>query len=174
VQAVGGWVPDGLQTQPEEVSVSTLTRTIMRGALAGAAGTTALNAVTYLDMAVRGRGTSRTPEETVETLADKAGVDVPGDEETAQNRVSGVGPMLGIASGVGTGAVLGALYAGWRAPLPVGAALGGLLAMAGTDAPMAALGVTDPTSWSATDWISDAVPHAVFGLVTAATLRTMV
>ena len=41
---------------------------VLRGAAAGAAGTTALNAVTYLDMTVRGRGTSSTPEQTVEAL----------------------------------------------------------------------------------------------------------
>ena len=37
---------------------------LLRGAAAGAAGSTALNAVTYLDMVVRGRGTSSTPERT--------------------------------------------------------------------------------------------------------------
>ena len=38
---------------------------MLRGAAAGAAGTTALNVVTYLDMAVRGRPASSTPERTV-------------------------------------------------------------------------------------------------------------
>ena len=41
----------------------------LRGAAAGAAGSTALNAVTYLDMAGRGRGSSSTPEQTVQALA---------------------------------------------------------------------------------------------------------
>ena len=45
---------------------------ILRGAAAGAAGTTALNAVTFLDMAVRGRAESETPKRTVEALADRA------------------------------------------------------------------------------------------------------
>ncbi|MGI8900330.1 MAG: hypothetical protein ACR2HA_05280 [Nocardioides sp.] len=36
-------------------------RSVLAGVAAGAAGTTALNAVTYLDMAIRGRGTSSTP-----------------------------------------------------------------------------------------------------------------
>jgi hypothetical protein len=36
---------------------------------------------------------------------------------------------------------------------------------------MAALGVSDPTTWSATDWISDVVPHLVYGLVTAAVIE---
>ena len=39
---------------------------ILRGAAAGAAGTTALNVVTYLDMAIRGRPASDTPERSVE------------------------------------------------------------------------------------------------------------
>jgi len=52
---------------------------LLRGAAAGAAGTTALNAVTYLDMVLRGRGTSSTPEDTVEKLSDKTHLPVPGD-----------------------------------------------------------------------------------------------
>ena len=46
-----------------------LTRLALLGAAAGAAGTTALNAVTYLDMTVRGRPSSSTPEDTVEKLS---------------------------------------------------------------------------------------------------------
>ncbi|MCP9968874.1 hypothetical protein LUX57_29935 [Actinomadura madurae] len=45
---------------------------LTRGLAAGAAGTTALNLVTYLDMAVRGRPASSTPEQSVERLADVA------------------------------------------------------------------------------------------------------
>lgn len=40
-----------------------MTRRFLHGLAAGAAGTTALNAVTYLDMALRGRPASTTPEE---------------------------------------------------------------------------------------------------------------
>lgn len=50
-------------------------RGLMAGAAAGAAGTTALNAVTYLDMAWRARPASQTPEQAVEKLAERAGVD---------------------------------------------------------------------------------------------------
>ena len=53
----------------------------LRGAAAGAAGTAALNAVTYLDMAIRGRPSSSTPEQVVETIADKAHVSIPGDSQ---------------------------------------------------------------------------------------------
>jgi len=153
--------------------MSRIAGNLARGALAGAAGTTALNVVTYLDMVARGRGTSSTPEQTVEALADHAGVTVPGDEETRQNRVAGLGPMLGIASGVVTGALLALAYDGRRPPLVVGAVLASVGAMVGTDAPMAVLGVTSPRSWSATDWVSDAIPHAAYGLATAAALRLM-
>jgi hypothetical protein len=146
---------------------------LTRGALAGAAGTTALNAVTYLDMAVRGRGSSSTPEQTVETAADKLSLEIPGDEETRQNRVAGLGPLLGLATGVGAGAVLGAA-AGRRRPSPaLAVTLASLLAMVGGNALMASLGVSDPRTWSFTDWLSDALPHAAYGVVTATSLRLM-
>ena len=147
---------------------------ILRGAVAGAAGTTALNAVTYLDMAVRGRGTSSTPEQSVEEISQKAQVPIPGDDETHQNRVSGLGPMLGIAAGVSTGAVLGAVRAtGARPPLAMESAAAGLGAMVVGSGPMAALGVSDPRTWSITDWVADAVPHAAYALVTAWTLERL-
>src|SRR3954462_14202829 len=76
---------------------------VLRGAAAGAAATTALNAVTYLDMAVRGRGSSSTPEDTVEALAEKAHVSIPGDEEERQNRLQGLGPPARVAAGGGGG-----------------------------------------------------------------------
>jgi hypothetical protein len=51
--------------------------TLVRGAAAGAVGTTALNTATYLDMVLRARPASSTPQDTVEKLSDKAGVEVP-------------------------------------------------------------------------------------------------
>lgn len=51
-------------------------RDIIRGLIAGAAGTSALNAATYMDMAIRGRPASNTPEESVQRLADTARVDL--------------------------------------------------------------------------------------------------
>ena len=147
---------------------------LLRGAVAGAAGTTALNAVTYLDMVVRGRGASSTPEQSVEKLSEKAHVPIPGDEETHQNRVSGLGPLLGIAAGVGTGAALGAVRTtGVRPPLAVEATAAGLGAMVAGSGPMTVLGITDPRSWSPVDWISDVVPHAAYALVTAWTLQRL-
>jgi hypothetical protein len=147
---------------------------ILSGAAAGAAGTAALNAVTYLDMTLRGRGTSSTPEQTVEAIEDRLPVSVPGEGETRQNRVSGLGSLSGIVTGIGIGTVFGLLRrAGLRPPTPVGAVLVGLAAMASTDLSMASLKVSDPRTWSAADWLSDLVPHLAYGAVTYATLEAL-
>jgi hypothetical protein len=82
---------------------------ILAGAAAGAAGTAALNAVTYVDMTVRGRPASDTPERTVEN----------------------------------------------------------------TDSSMASMGISDPRTWSAADWLADLLPHLAYGLVTYATLQAL-
>ncbi|MGY1734326.1 hypothetical protein ACI798_22715 [Geodermatophilus sp. SYSU D01045] len=143
----------------------------VRGAAAGAAGSTALNAVTYLDMTVRGRGTSSTPEQTVEKLAEKAHVPIPGDDETRQNRVQGLGPMTGLVAGVGVGVVVGLVRAsGFRSQPLVGTLLTTLGVLVAANGPMTALGITDPRSWSATDWVSDLVPHLVYGAVVKTTM----
>jgi hypothetical protein len=63
-----------------------LGRAFGRGLATGAVGTTALNAVTYLDMAVRARGTSDMPQKAVEDLARRAGQEIPGEGETRENR----------------------------------------------------------------------------------------
>ncbi|HCA84218.1 MAG TPA: hypothetical protein DEQ61_01120 [Streptomyces sp.] len=148
-------------------------RGLLQGALAGAAGTTALNATTYGDMAVRARSSSSTPEQAVDDLAEAVGHPVPGEGEERENRLSGLGALTGIAVGVGTGAVLGVLrHAGLRPPLWLGGAVAGVLAMAVTDLPMARLGmVSDPRSWSRQGWLSDIVPHLAYGYVTCATLQ---
>jgi hypothetical protein len=149
-----------------------LVRGLLRGAAAGAAGTTALNAVTYLDMAVRGRGASSTPQDTVTKLAGLAGVDIPGDDAQRANRVEGLAPLTGIFAGVGMGALLGGVRAaGLRRGMLAGTASATLLALVGTNGPMTLLGITDPRTWSRADWIADVVPHAAYGAVTAAVLR---
>ena len=144
-------------------------RRLVRGAAAGAAGTTALNAVTYLDMGLRGRPSSSTPEDSVEKIAHRLGTDIPGAEAPRQNRLQGLGALTGIATGIAVGALYGLLEP-WvgRGSVSRGAAVAGLGAMAGTIAPMAALEVSDPRSWGFADWASDAVPHAAYGVVTAA------
>ena len=147
---------------------------ILAGAAAGAAGTSALNAATYLDMTIRGRSASDTPQRTVQKLADQAGVDVPGEGDTRDNRLTGLGSLSGIATGVGVGAAFGVLRrVGLRPPTLIGGALVGLAAMAATDSSMASMKISDPRSWSAADWLADLLPHLAYGLVTYATLQAL-
>lgn len=148
----------------------------LRGAIAGAAGTTALNAVTYLDMAVRGRGSSSAPQDLVEAAADRAGLDVPGEGDERDNRLAGLGPLSGTAVGVAVGTVAGAVLGatrrngrGWRAPLAVLAIAGAAMAL--SDVPLKLSGISDPADWEPRDWAADAIPHLVYGLVTYATLQ---
>jgi len=147
---------------------TTLSRGALRGAAAGAAGTTVLNAVTYLDMVLRGRGTSSTPEDTVEKLSNKIHVPVPGEGDERDNRVSGLGALTGIVSGVGIGGLLGVVRAaGWRPGILAGSTAATLGALLGTNGPMTALGITDPRTWPPSSWVSDVVPHLAYGVVTA-------
>lgn len=149
-------------------------RQVLLGAAAGAAGTTALNAATYLDMTLRGRPASTTPERTVDQVAGRVHAHIPGDDEHRGNRRSALGALTGIATGVAVGAAYGAARAcGFRPPLWVGALAAGGAAMLGADAPLAALKVSDPRTWSRSDWAADAIPHAVYGVVTAATARAV-
>ncbi|MGY1623785.1 hypothetical protein ACI789_16435 [Geodermatophilus sp. SYSU D00965] len=143
----------------------------LRGAAAGAAASTALNAVTYVDMAVRGRGTSSTPEQTVEKLAEKVHLPIPGEGETRDNRVQGLGPLTGLVAGVGVGVVVGlARAAGFRSQPLVGTLLTTAGILVAANGPMTALGITDPRTWSTTDWVSDLVPHLVYGAVLKTTM----
>ena len=144
------------------------------GAAAGAAGTTALNAASYLDMAVRGRPTSDTPEQTVERLAQIAQVQIPGEGQTRDNRVEGLGPLTGLVAGVGSGVLLAlARAAGWRPGLGVEVGVATGLALIASDGPMTALGVTDPRTWPVSAWVSDVVPHLAYGALTAVVLRSL-
>jgi hypothetical protein len=144
---------------------------ILAGAAAGAAGTAALNAATYLDMTIRGRSASDTPQRTVDKLAGSA---VPGEGQTRDNRLTGLGSLSGIVTGVGIGATFGVLRRlGLRPPTLIGGTLVGLAAMAATDSSMASMGISDPRTWSAADWLADLLPHLAYGLVTYGTLRAL-
>lgn len=150
-----------------DVGRSALGRDVAAGAIAGAAGTTALYVVTYLDMAVRGRSESRLPERTAGRLAETAGIRM-GEGRRAENRRQAIGALLGILTGVGLGAAYGALGRAVRhVPVPVaGAGLGFAATMAGS-APTTVMGLTDPRTWGTAGWVADLVPHTVYGLVTA-------
>ncbi len=155
-------------------------RGLILGAIAGAAGTIALDMAGYVDMAVRGRGASDTPAEVIRRLALKLGIGalgVPSDTapEALKNRRSALGALAGYKIGI----VLGAIYGLASYPAPQGRGIVlrslvlGAMAMAASDVPATALDVTNPAGWSAADWMSDIVPHAAYGLVTAAVFETV-
>jgi uncharacterized membrane protein len=139
--------------------------------LAGAAGTTALNAVGYGDMSLRGRPASSTPEQVVERLARRSGLTIAGTGEARQSRLEGLGALSGMATGVTVGVAAGQWQGAVRrlGPLAGPAAIGGA-AMLATDLTVAALGVSDPRTWDAASWVSDALPHLAFGAVAYAAL----
>jgi hypothetical protein len=145
---------------------------VVDGAIAGAVGTAALNIVSYLDVAVRARPSSSTPDETVGRLAQVAHVDL-GPEQQATNRRSGLGALLGYVTGVAAGAAFGFLAAKRRVPLPLAVGLLGGGVMATSDGSIAVLGVSDPRTWRRSDWVSDIVPHLAYGMATAATFRRL-
>jgi hypothetical protein len=59
-----------------------------------------------LDMALRGRPVSDTPEQTVEKLSEATHVPRPRDKNTKANRLSGLGPFDRIVAGVGPESLL--------------------------------------------------------------------
>ncbi|MGN9811759.1 hypothetical protein ACTMSW_20660 [Micromonospora sp. BQ11] len=147
---------------------------LLDGAIAGAVGSTALNMVSYLDMVVRARPASSTPEAIAGRLSGVAHVDL-GPEDRAANRRSGLGPLLGYGLGITGGIGFAALARGRRMPVALATAVlgGGVMTM--SDGSMTALGVTDPRTWRRADWLADLVPHFAYGLAAAATwnrLRT--
>jgi hypothetical protein len=152
--------------------MSGVVRGLLAGAAAGAAGTTALNVITYADMATRGRAASNTPQVTVEKLAAIGGVEIPGDETTRGNRVEALGALSGSAAGVGTGLLLGAARAaGWRAAATPTFLLTSTLVLVAGNGPMTALGITDPRTWDTDAWLSDLVPHLAYAVAATYVLR---
>lgn len=149
-----------------------LLTSLVHGAAAGAAGTTALNAATYLDMTLRGRPSSSTPETTVERIAGAAGAEVPGDDDSRSARLTALGALTGMVAGVGTGMALGLSRGlGLRPGAAGSTGLAMALAMLAGNGPMTVMGVTNPRTWRPADWAADVVPHLAYAVVTAATLE---
>ena len=143
---------------------------MLRGAAAGAAGTTALNAVTTWTWPCADAAPADA-RQTVEKLAGKAHVAIPGDGTTRENRTQGLGALTGLVAGIGFGVLVGlARASGYRSSKPVGVALTTLGVLVAANGPMTVLGVTDPRTWSRTDWISDLVPHLAYGAVVKTTM----
>ena len=139
------------------------------GAIAGATATSALNAATYADIALRGRGESDVPSAMVKNMAEAAGIGaLASDDETTANRRAGIGALLGYANGIGVGVAYGLLRPALRGvPVLLMAVAAGGAAMALSDVLIAASGASDPKTWSAADWATDAIPHLAYGLALA-------
>lgn len=151
----------GVHTTTKDSSMS-----MTRGLIAGAAGTVALNGLTYLDMAARGRPSSSVPAQTVAGVTETA--DLADDDETGRNRRQGFGSLLGYVTGLGFGAIYGTVAGRARPSVATGGAALAVGAMAAANGPSVAMGVTDPREWGAEGWIADVVPHLAYGFVTAA------
>ncbi|TQN42338.1 hypothetical protein FHU33_1735 [Blastococcus colisei] len=151
-----------------------MTGFFVRGLAAGAAGTTALDVVNHLDMAVRGRPASTVPERVVDAFARETGRRVPGSGAARDARRTALGALAGIANGLGVGVLASAVRSyGVRFPAPVGAVLAGAASTAATDVMVAQLGVSDPRTWSAADWAADAAPHLAYGAAVQAVLEAV-
>lgn len=137
---------------------------MIQGAIAGAVGTMALDVTSYADMALRARSSSTLPAEVVKRMSARVGIPIEND-----NRASALGALSGYTVGVGIGVLYGALRALLpRAPLTVSAIALGAAAMIASDVPATQSGATNPRKWGFTGWVSDLIPHAAYGFVTAA------
>jgi len=148
----------------------------LTGAFAGAAGTSALNLVTYSDMLWRGRGASEVPAQVAGRLADAVNVPLrrPGEEdERGANRRSSLGSLLGYAVGIGLGAVYGVVRGRRDMSLAVAALALGATAMVLSDLPATAMKMIDPRRWGVSGWAADLAPHLAYGLVTAGALELL-
>ncbi len=152
-----------------------LANRLVWGAAAGAAGSAALNIVTYGDMLLRGRPSSGAPAQVAGTMAEAAGIHAlssENDDEKAKNRRSAAGALLGYLSGIGVSMTYSVLINGRGESrlVPTGVALG-LAAMVMADVPIVVTGNGDPRTWSTADWLSDLIPHLAYGLTSAAVLE---
>ncbi|MGY2001873.1 hypothetical protein [Blastococcus sp. SYSU DS1024] len=151
-----------------------MTSTFVRGLAAGALGAVVLDAVNYLDMAVRGRPASTVPERLVDAVAARAGREIPGRGAARDARRTALGALAGTVNGLGVGVLASAVRSlGVRFPAPVGALLAGAASTAATDGAVAALGVSDPRDWSADDWLADALPHLAYGAAVQGVLEAV-
>ncbi len=154
-------------------------RDTLIGTVAGAVGTVALNVTTYVDMAIRGRQASSAPSKMVNTLAKLVGISSSSQggssqDQTTQQRESGLGALFGYVNGLGTGLAYGLLRSQLdNVPIPLASIGVGLTAMAASDVPLIALRATDPKTWGFSGWVADIIPHLIYGLVTVTTYEAL-
>jgi hypothetical protein len=157
-----------------------ITQRVVGGLGAGAVGNVALAALTYADMLLTGRDPSSVPDRAADRSARMLGIDLGGPAglgdgpEDPAGRAGNRRIALGSLMGIGTGLAGGVVYALGRNILrrrSVAATglLTGMLVMAGSDVPAVLSGLTtNPRKWTVHEWLSDLVPHAVYGLCTVA------
>ena len=149
---------------------------IIKGAIAGAVGTIALDAATAFDMLLRGRAPSSLPEKTVRAVLQRVPqtpASLTGQTETSTHRRNGLGTLAGYSIGISLGAAYGMLPLSSRAPSIIAGIVLGAAALAASDIPSVRLGVTDPSDWSPSEWLSDVIPHLGYGLFTAMAFETL-
>jgi len=156
----------------DDGAVDVMRSSLARGLVAGAAGTTALYLSTYIDMAVRGRPASDTPQRTVEPIAEMLDVRLPGDQQARDARAAGLGSALGHSVGLTIGLALSGLRSsGWPRSRAGTVTVAWALAMVAGNSPMSALRVTDPRAWRRSDWLADAIPHLAYAVAATEALE---
>lgn len=149
----------------------------MQGVLAGAAGTVALDMASYADMLLRGRPASELPTNVVKKIATRLGFErfAAADDPATKSRQAALGACFGYGVGLGAGIVYALVrprVAGWL-PWPIAGVVLGAATLVASEGSATALGATDWSTWSRTDWIADIVPRAAYGLATAWAVETI-
>ncbi len=144
---------------------------VLKGLLAGAAGTIALEIVSYGDMLLRGRPASELPATVVQKIATRMGASefAHADDAATKARRSAVGALLGYGVGLGAGvgyALMRPNVERWL-PWPIGGAMLGAVTLIASEGSATALGATDWSTWSTAEWIADIVPRTLYGLTAA-------
>lgn len=144
---------------------------LAKGFVAGAARTLALDLFTYADMLVRGRAPSELPSTAVTKLAERVGLAsfAHAGDDAAKNRRSSSGALLGYGVGLGAAIVYAAVRPkiAARLPWPIAGLILGAATLAASEGSATALGATDWTTWSPSEWLADIVPRALYGLTVA-------
>ncbi len=144
---------------------------LSKGLLAGAAGTAALDLYSYGDMFVRGRPASELPATVIAKLATRLGFAAFADaaDEATKNRRRALGTLLGYGVGLGAGVAYALIRpkAERFLPWPVAGVILGAATLVASEGSATALGATDWSTWSASEWASDIVPRTLYGLTAA-------
>ncbi len=95
-------------------------------------------------------------------------------KQEAQNRASGLGALLGYVNGLGVGIAYSLLRSQTETiSLPLAGLGVGLAAMTASDVPLVLARVSNPKTWGLSGWVSDLIPHVIYGLVTVLTYEAL-